>query len=114
VTVMMTNNNCTCNGTIEWFASVSFATMACRRKERNFFLLFRVFFFSSSSSSSRVATKVTHYMTASSKTQECIAQMLTSKPMYKESKCMWGYITWCKSCIVIKPCVCVCVRAPKT
>jgi hypothetical protein len=26
-------------------------------------------------------------------TQECIAQMLTSKPMYKESKCIWGCIT---------------------
>jgi len=25
--------------------------------------------------------------------QECIAQMLTSKPMYKESKCMWGCLT---------------------
>jgi hypothetical protein len=109
VTVMMTNNNFTCNGTIERFASVSFATMACRRKERNFFLLLRVFFsFSSSFSFSKATTKVTHYMTTSSKTQECIAQMLTSKPMYKENKCMWGYITWCKSCIVIKPCVCVC------
>jgi hypothetical protein len=40
-------------------------------------------------------------------TLECIAQMLTSKPMYKESKCMWGCITWCKFCIAIKPCVCV-------
>jgi hypothetical protein len=29
-------------------------------------------------------------------TQECIAQMLTLKPMYKESKCMWGCITWCR------------------
>jgi hypothetical protein len=35
--------------------------------------------------------------------------MLTSKPMYKESKCMWGCITWCRSCIAIKPCVCVCM-----
>jgi hypothetical protein len=35
--------------------------------------------------------------------------MLTSKPMYKENKCMWGYITWCRSYIAIKPCVCVCV-----
>jgi hypothetical protein len=41
-------------------------------------------------------------------TQECTAQMLTSKPMYKESKCMWGCITWCRSCTTIKPCVCVC------
>jgi len=42
-------------------------------------------------------------------TQKCTPQMLTSKPMYKERKCMWGCITWCRSCIVIKPCVCVCV-----
>jgi len=42
-------------------------------------------------------------------TQECTTQMLTSKLMYKESKCMWGCITWCKSCTAIKPCVCVCV-----
>ncbi len=48
-------------------------------------------------------------MTTSSKTQECTAQMLTSKPMYKESKCMWGCITWCKFCISSIPCVCVCV-----
>ncbi len=41
-------------------------------------------------------------------TQECTAQMLTSKLMYKESKCMWGCITWCRSYITIKPCVCVC------
>jgi len=34
--------------------------------------------------------------------------MLTSKPMYKKNKCMWGCITWCKSCIAIKHCVCVC------
>jgi hypothetical protein len=34
--------------------------------------------------------------------------MLTSKPMYKESKCMWGFITWCRSCTVIKPCACMC------
>jgi hypothetical protein len=43
-------------------------------------------------------------------THECIiARMLTSKPVYKESKCMWGCITWCRSCTIIKPCVCVCV-----
>jgi hypothetical protein len=41
-------------------------------------------------------------------TQECTTQMLISKPMYKESKCMWGCITWCRSYIAIKPCVCVC------
>ncbi len=40
-------------------------------------------------------------------THECTAQMLTSKPVYRESKCMWGCITWCISCTVIKPCVCV-------
>jgi len=43
-------------------------------------------------------------------TQECTTQMLTSKPMYKENKYMWGCITWCRSCIRIKPCVCVCVH----
>ncbi len=32
--------------------------------------------------------------------------MLTSKPMYKESKCMWGCITWCRFYTTIKPCVC--------
>jgi len=41
-------------------------------------------------------------------TQECITQMLTSKPIYKESKCMWGCITRCRSCTIIQPCVCVC------
>jgi hypothetical protein len=46
--------------------------------------------------------------------QKHIAQMLTSKPMYKESKCMWGCITQCRSSIAIKPCVSVCARAPKT
>jgi hypothetical protein len=40
--------------------------------------------------------------------------MLTSKPMYKENKCMWGCITWCRSCTAIKLCVCVCGHAPKT
>jgi hypothetical protein len=29
--------------------------------------------------------------------------------MYKESKCMWGCITWCRSCTAIKPYVHVCV-----
>jgi hypothetical protein len=29
--------------------------------------------------------------------------------MYKENKCMWGCITWCKSYTIIKPCVCMCV-----
>jgi hypothetical protein len=66
-----------------------------KEKKEIFFFYFMFFLkFSSSSSSSKATTKATHYMTASSKThRECTTQMLTSKPMYKESKCMWGCIT---------------------
>ncbi len=42
------------------------------------------------------------------KIQECTTQRLTSKPMYKERKCMWGCTTWCKYYTTIKPCVCAC------
>jgi hypothetical protein len=102
------------NNTTERPVSTSVAMMAWRRKERNFFLLLHVFiylfiiiiffffFFQNcykDYSLHDCKLKITH---------ECTIQMLTSKPMYKESKYMWGCITWCRSCTTIKPCVCVC------
>jgi len=52
---------------IEWSTSASFVAMACRR-EFFFFLLLVFSFFFFSFSSSRIATRATHYMIASSKT----------------------------------------------
>jgi hypothetical protein len=73
-----------------------------KKKKQDFFFLFFFFFFFQScyKGNSLHDCKLKN-------TQECTAQMLTSKPMYKESKCMWGCITWCRSCTAIKPCVCV-------
>jgi hypothetical protein len=71
MTATMTYNDCTDDDTIEQFALMSFATMACKKEEK---------FFSSTSclllllllllllSSFRTATKASHYMTTSSKT----------------------------------------------
>jgi hypothetical protein len=90
-----------------------------KRRDKFFFFYFvfflKLLFFSCSSSKATI--RAIHYMIASSKThKECTTQMLTLKPIYKEIKCMWGWITWCRSSTAIKPCVCVCVRAcaPKT
>ncbi len=76
---------------------------AKKRKKQDFFFLFFFFFFQSCYKGNSL------HDCKLKNTQECTAQMLTSKPMYKESKCMWGCITWCRSCTAIKPCVCVCV-----
>ncbi len=85
----------------------NFQQWACRREERIFFLLFHVliFFFSFFFQNYYKGLHECKFKN----TQECIAKMLTSKPMYKENKCIWGCITWCRFCTVIKPCVCVCV-----
>jgi hypothetical protein len=102
-----------CDGTVKQSTSTSSAVMACKKKKIIFFLLLRgffkfiiIFFFFQNYYE---GYSLHDYKLKN--TQECIAQMLTSKPMYKESKCMWGCITGCRSCIVIKPCVCVCVCA---
>ncbi len=97
------------NDATEWSALVSSTTMACRKEGFLllcvflfvFFILFFFFF-------QRCYKGYSLHDYKFKNTQECIAQMLTSKPMYKESKCIWGCITWCRSCIAIKPCVCVC------
>jgi hypothetical protein len=113
----MTVMDCDGNYVAERSTSMSCAMMVCKRKERFFFfyfvflfIFFFFFFFQS------------YYKGYSlhdcklKNTQKCIAEILTSKTMCKEIKCIWGYITSCRSCIVIKPfvCVCVCVRPPKT
>jgi hypothetical protein len=95
---------------IERSTSASSVVMACRRKKRIFFsiscfiiiILFFFFFQSCYKGYSLHDYKLKN-------TKECTAHMLISKPMYKENKCIWGYITWCRSCITIKPCVCVCM-----
>jgi hypothetical protein len=86
------------DGTTEWSTSTSFTTMVCKREF--FFFSFFFFFQSYYKGNSLYDYKLKN-------THECTTQMLTSKPMYKESTCTWGCITGCRSCIVIKPCVCV-------
>lgn len=75
--------------------------MLRKKKKQDFFFLFFFFFFQSCYKGNSL------HDCKLKNTQECTAQMLTSKPMYKESKCMWGCITWCRSCTAFKPCVCV-------
>ncbi len=90
---------------------MSSTTMACKREERIFFsstsCCFFIFFFFFFFQSCYKGSSLHDYKFKN--TQECIAQMLTSKPMYKESKCMWGCITQCRFYTTIKPCVCVCM-----
>jgi hypothetical protein len=110
------DDNCANNGSIEQYASMSSAMVACKREEIIFFfyfmflkkiILFLFFFFQSYYKGySLHGCKLKN-------TQECTTHMLTLKPMYKESKCMWGCITWCST--TIKSCVCMCVLPrPKT
>jgi hypothetical protein len=104
------DNNCANDGFIEQYASMSSATVACKRKERNFFFYFMFskkknffffFFFQSCYKGySLHGCKLKN-------TWECTTHMLTLKPMYKESKCTWGCITWCST--TSKPCVCMCM-----
>jgi hypothetical protein len=106
------DGNCADDNATERFVSANFTTMAWRKKNfllRVFFFILLFFFQSCYKSYSLHDCKLKN-------TQECTTQMLIWKPMYKENKCMWGCITWCKFCITIKPCVCVCVCvcAPKT
>jgi hypothetical protein len=111
-TTTTTNRDCVDDGAIKRSTSVSSAAMARIREERNFFLLLRVFFFFFFFFS--FFFFLSYYKGYSlhdcklKNTQECTTQMLTSKPMYKENKCMWGCITWCKSETTIKPCVYAC------
>ncbi len=101
---MLTDDNSTSDNAAKQAAFTSSTAMVCKRKERNLFFLLRVFvFFFFQSCYKGYSLHDCKFKN----TQECIAQMQTSKPMYKESKCMWGCITWCKSCTIIKPCVCV-------
>jgi hypothetical protein len=62
----------TSDGIAERFVSVNFMAMTCNREEIFFyfflFCVFVFFIFSSFSSSSKVVTRATHYMIASSKT----------------------------------------------
>jgi hypothetical protein len=86
-----------------FFFTVEVMCLLRKKKKQDFFFLFFFFFFffqSCYKGNSLHDRKLKN-------TQECTAQMLTSKPMYKESKCMWGCITWCRSCTAFKPCVCV-------
>jgi hypothetical protein len=98
----------------EWSAFLSSTAMACKREQRIYFFFYMVFFyiiiFLLLFQNFYKSYSLHDYKLKN--TQECIAHMLTSKPMYKENKCMWGCITWCKSCTTIT--LCVCVRAPKT
>jgi hypothetical protein len=63
-----------------------------QKRKEIFFLLLRVcFFFSLLFFFSRVVTRATHYMTASSKTHtNAQPKMLPSKLVYKENK-LWSY-----------------------
>jgi hypothetical protein len=117
VTTTSMDNNCTGNGAAERSMSTSSASMVCRREEffssftSCFFIINILFFFFFQSC--YMGYSLHDYKLKN--TQECTAQMLISKPMYKESKCMWGCITWCRFCTVIKTCVCVFVCVfPKT
>jgi len=64
--------NCPNGDVAERFVSTSSIAMACRKKKKFFYIVgfFKLLF--SSSFFSRVATRATHYMITSSKTQECI------------------------------------------
>jgi hypothetical protein len=100
-----TDGDCADDDTAKQSMSTSSVMMVCRRKKRNFFLLLHVFFFFFFQNC-YMGYSLHDYKLKN--TQKCTARMLTSKPMNKENKCMWGCITWCKSCTIIKPCVCVC------
>jgi hypothetical protein len=110
-------DECVSDDIAMWSTFVSSAIMACKREKRNvFFLLLRViiiiiiiiifFFFLFFFQRCYKGYSLHDYKLKN--THECTTQMLTSKPMYNESKCMWGCIIWCRSCTAIKPCVCVC------
>ncbi len=62
-----TDGNCVDDRVVKQSTSAKSTAMACKKEEIIFFLLFCVFFFLISSFS-RAATRVTHYMIASSKT----------------------------------------------
>jgi hypothetical protein len=86
------DNHCTYNNVAKQSTSTSCIAMVCKREDFFFpSILFAkkilfVFFLGYYKGYSLHDNKFKN-------TWECIAQMLTSKPMYKERKCMWGYIT---------------------
>jgi len=90
--------------------SVNFTMMACRKEEIIFFFyffFFLLFFFQScykGYSLHDYKLKNTH---------ECTAHMLTSKPMYKENKCIEVASLGVDLVLNQTLCVCVCVHAPQ-
>jgi hypothetical protein len=86
----------------EQFVSTSSVTMVCWRKERNFFFLLCVFFIIYSLFFLCFQSCCKGYSLHDYKlknTQEDIAQMLTSKPMYKENKFWSSFVAtplWAK------------------
>jgi hypothetical protein len=104
-------DDCTDDGIIERFVSMNSVVMACNKEDIYIFFYFMFFIFSILFffffQSCYKGYSLHDYKLKN--TQECITQMLTSKPMYKENKCMWGCITRCRSCTIIKPCVRVCM-----